>query len=161
MRRGHANLLCIVPILTDDPRRESDTQTKFQYGWTRLPVKPVGHSSAIPPNAKEKAEQQKCASCKNQKTKKLKSPYNIQKTQKLYNIQNTQKLLQHSKDTMQKHEIAKKKERKKQRERETNKERKKQRERETKKKKKKQRERETKKERKKQRERERDKPPQQ
>ena len=23
MRRGHANLLCIVPILTDDPRRES------------------------------------------------------------------------------------------------------------------------------------------
>ena len=24
LRRGHANLLCIVPILTDDPRRESD-----------------------------------------------------------------------------------------------------------------------------------------
>ena len=23
MRRGHANLICIVPILTDDPRRES------------------------------------------------------------------------------------------------------------------------------------------
>ena len=23
MRRGHANLLCDVPILTDDPRRES------------------------------------------------------------------------------------------------------------------------------------------
>ena len=23
LRRGHANLLCIVPILTDDPRRES------------------------------------------------------------------------------------------------------------------------------------------
>ena len=26
LRRGHANLLCIVPILTDDPRRESDIQ---------------------------------------------------------------------------------------------------------------------------------------
>ena len=25
LRRGHANLLCIVPILTDDPRRESNT----------------------------------------------------------------------------------------------------------------------------------------
>ena len=23
LRRGHANLLCIVPISTDDPRRES------------------------------------------------------------------------------------------------------------------------------------------
>ena len=23
LRRGHANLLCIVPTLTDDPRRES------------------------------------------------------------------------------------------------------------------------------------------
>ena len=26
LRRGHANLLCIVPILTDDPRRESRSQ---------------------------------------------------------------------------------------------------------------------------------------
>ena len=25
LRRGHANLLCIVPILSDDPRRESET----------------------------------------------------------------------------------------------------------------------------------------
>ena len=24
LRRGHANLLCIVPMLTDDPRRESE-----------------------------------------------------------------------------------------------------------------------------------------
>jgi hypothetical protein len=23
LRRGHANLLCIVPILSDDPRKES------------------------------------------------------------------------------------------------------------------------------------------
>ena len=27
LRRGHANLLCIVPILTDDPRRESEVST--------------------------------------------------------------------------------------------------------------------------------------
>ena len=27
LRRGHANLLCIVPILTDDPRRESKLQS--------------------------------------------------------------------------------------------------------------------------------------
>ena len=27
LRRGHANLLCIVPILTDDPRRESEYNT--------------------------------------------------------------------------------------------------------------------------------------
>ena len=26
LRRGHANLLCIVPILTDGPRRESNRQ---------------------------------------------------------------------------------------------------------------------------------------
>jgi hypothetical protein len=27
LRRGHANILCIVPILTDDPRRESTKAT--------------------------------------------------------------------------------------------------------------------------------------
>ena len=26
LRRGQANLLCIVPILTDDPRRKSENQ---------------------------------------------------------------------------------------------------------------------------------------
>ena len=26
LRRGHANLLCVVPILTDDPRRESEME---------------------------------------------------------------------------------------------------------------------------------------
>jgi len=36
LRRGHANLLCIVPILTDDPRRESNfMQLVIQQG--RLP----------------------------------------------------------------------------------------------------------------------------
>ena len=29
LRRGHANLLCIVPILTDDPRRESEIERRF------------------------------------------------------------------------------------------------------------------------------------
>ena len=29
LRRGHANLLCIVPILTDDPRRESDVRLQI------------------------------------------------------------------------------------------------------------------------------------
>lgn len=28
LRRGHANLLCIVPILTDDPRRESNNVSR-------------------------------------------------------------------------------------------------------------------------------------
>ena len=30
LRRGHANLLCIVPILPDDPRRESNVQKDKQ-----------------------------------------------------------------------------------------------------------------------------------
>ena len=29
LRRGHANLLCIVPILTDDPRRESKLNNRY------------------------------------------------------------------------------------------------------------------------------------
>ena len=33
LRRGHANLLCIVPILTDDPRRESEN-TEHTFRWT-------------------------------------------------------------------------------------------------------------------------------
>ena len=33
LRRGHANLLCIVPILTDDPRRESEN-TEHKSRWT-------------------------------------------------------------------------------------------------------------------------------
>jgi hypothetical protein len=30
LRRGHANLLCIVPILTDDPRRESELPLRIR-----------------------------------------------------------------------------------------------------------------------------------
>ena len=29
LRRGHANLLCVVPILTDDPRRETENLSCF------------------------------------------------------------------------------------------------------------------------------------
>ena len=32
LRRGHANLLCIVPILSDDPRRESQGPVLRQNG---------------------------------------------------------------------------------------------------------------------------------
>ena len=35
LRRGHANLLCIVPILTDDPRRES------KLPWFNAPARPA------------------------------------------------------------------------------------------------------------------------
>ena len=41
LRRGHANLLCIVPSLTDDPRRESTREMWRLYrqtekgGWKR------------------------------------------------------------------------------------------------------------------------------
>ena len=31
LRRGHANLLCIVPILTDDPRRESEFRSRIEF----------------------------------------------------------------------------------------------------------------------------------
>ena len=31
LRRGHANLLCIVPMLTDDPRRESSNSYIYVY----------------------------------------------------------------------------------------------------------------------------------
>ena len=43
LRRGHANLLCIVPILTDDPRRESIhrktvCKKKARYPLGQVPV---------------------------------------------------------------------------------------------------------------------------
>ena len=47
LRRGHANLLCIVPILTDDPRRESKctiTQTAISCISARAKPKVRGHS---------------------------------------------------------------------------------------------------------------------
>ena len=36
LRRGHANLLCIVPILSDDPRRESDSAAWQNIGIVTL-----------------------------------------------------------------------------------------------------------------------------
>ena len=44
LRRGHANLLCIVPILTDDPRRESDHLTPSECRW---PAPRVAFGAAI------------------------------------------------------------------------------------------------------------------
>ena len=41
-RRGHANLLCIVPILTDDPRRESPVTAS-------MPLLPIPISYLRPP----------------------------------------------------------------------------------------------------------------
>ena len=38
LRRGHANLLCIVPILTDDPRRESRKSSGCMLDWANLPI---------------------------------------------------------------------------------------------------------------------------
>ena len=34
LRRGHANLLCIVPILTDVPRKESSQICVFDLIWS-------------------------------------------------------------------------------------------------------------------------------
>ena len=36
LRRGHANLLCIVPIVTDDPRRESGMYATRMQAQTQL-----------------------------------------------------------------------------------------------------------------------------
>ena len=35
LRRGHANLLCIVPILTDDPRRESKCNASMKWRYIK------------------------------------------------------------------------------------------------------------------------------
>ena len=42
LRTGHANLLCIIPILTDDPRRESDIDAslRLQGGASALRAEP-------------------------------------------------------------------------------------------------------------------------
>ena len=54
LRRGHANLLCIVPILTDDPGRESNHKLQSQYtGAYPLKLKRTqacsGNSPRLPP----------------------------------------------------------------------------------------------------------------
>ena len=40
LRRGHANLLCIVPILTDDPRRESRVQVRKAVRYSHRLLQP-------------------------------------------------------------------------------------------------------------------------
>ena len=54
LRRGHANLLCIVPILTDDPRRESKISMENRSSNSRLSI-PLGmwaHGGQGPRQAK-------------------------------------------------------------------------------------------------------------
>ena len=43
LRRGHANLLCIVPILTDDPRRESNSMRLLSQP-VAMPCMPCMHA---------------------------------------------------------------------------------------------------------------------
>ena len=53
LRRGHANLLCVVPNLTDDPRRESSHQQGFVTREIGSPSRQVlekaAHASARSP----------------------------------------------------------------------------------------------------------------
>jgi len=46
LRRGHANLLCIVPILTDDPRRESKKEYFLQY-WLNSQTAQTEHTAHV------------------------------------------------------------------------------------------------------------------
>ena len=48
LRRGHANLLCIVPLLTDDPRRESDGFVSLN-GLRRVHMLAFRKAAATPP----------------------------------------------------------------------------------------------------------------
>ena len=47
LRRGHANLLCIVPILTDDPRRESDTSALGSQQCAEKIAKAIGRGKVF------------------------------------------------------------------------------------------------------------------
>ena len=59
LRRGHANLLCIVPILTDDPRRESNSMARWMMNPCRYCDQPDDLNRvlvAVPQHTKAKAE---------------------------------------------------------------------------------------------------------
>ena len=47
LRRGHANLLCIVPILTDDPRRESNGRQRGNVQVPRITVRDSGVAAVV------------------------------------------------------------------------------------------------------------------
>ena len=53
LRRGHANLLCIVPILTDDPRRESNDRclAKYRLFTDSHPETGIANSGQIEPES--------------------------------------------------------------------------------------------------------------
>ena len=44
LRRGHANLLCIVQILTDDPRRESSRRAAKRCQRSTVPMPCLRHA---------------------------------------------------------------------------------------------------------------------
>ena len=46
LRRGHANLLCIVPILTDDPRRESTLNFRLKCSTIHAKNRILGNAHA-------------------------------------------------------------------------------------------------------------------
>ena len=46
LRRGHANLLSIVPILTDDPRRESNSDFRFKCSTIHAKNRILGNTHA-------------------------------------------------------------------------------------------------------------------
>ena len=52
LHRGHANLLCIVPILTDDPRRESDGFVSLN-GLRRVQMLAFRKAAATPPGSRK------------------------------------------------------------------------------------------------------------
>ena len=47
LRRGHANLLYIVPILTDDPRRESNGRQRGKVQVRRITVRDSGVAAVV------------------------------------------------------------------------------------------------------------------
>ena len=47
LRRRHANLLCIVPMLTDDPRRESRAPRAFLFQRHCYHLYPQAHNRSV------------------------------------------------------------------------------------------------------------------
>ena len=60
LRRGHANLLCIVPILTDDPRRESEDSFATYLPPTSAAAAHSGVDVAVVPGSGKRHAEQAC-----------------------------------------------------------------------------------------------------
>ena len=63
LRRGHANLLCIVPFLTDDPPRESNLDFRFKCSTIHAKSRILRNTHA-PLNAVEKDVQSRAGCTK-------------------------------------------------------------------------------------------------